>query len=395
MPAETLITPEQAWTRLARAAVFRGLLPGQALPKRLRARDPYPRFDNCALDGYALRAADLAAAAKDAPESLRVVADQFAGSRREARLNPGQAVQVATGAPLPPGADTVVPYELCRRQGSRVLFTRPPRKGANVRRRGEDVNRGAVLARAGARLSPALQGLAAACGSLPPLLRVRALVSGDELASGRLKPGQIHDANGPLLQGLLAQAGLAGPEIGRVPDRLGPALRRLRDALDCDLLLLAGGMSVGKRDVLKPALERLGVKRLFWGVAQKPGKPLFLGRRGRTLVLGLPGNPAAVLICFMAYGLPLIQGLSGRPSQPAWGRARLAQALPAPGGKALFLKARLSSGSRPRITVLGGQGSHQLSSLADGNAILYLPASARPLKRGALVRCLRLNAEGA
>jgi molybdopterin molybdotransferase len=388
---EGLIDPARAWALIEKGVAFKGLVPGQRLPQGLRARHPYPRFDNCALDGYAVRAADLKAASKAAPAALRVVADQFAGARRRARMKAGQAVQTATGAPLPPGADTVVPYELCRRQGRRVLFTRPPQRGANVRRRGEDVRRGTALAPKGAALSPALLGLAAACGSLPRLLAVNVLVSGDEL-SGSPKAGQIFDANGPLLQGLLAQAGLGAMPIQRVPDALGPALRLLRRAMDADLLILAGGMSVGRRDVLRPALRRLGVRQAFAGVAQKPGKPLYLGRHGRGWVLGLPGNPAAAFSCFHAYGLPLLRGLAGLAARPRWSVARLAAALPAPGGKALFLKAAVDA--KGRLRVLSGQGSHQLRALAQGNALLYLPAGRRPLRRGARVRCLRLDWEG-
>lgn len=393
MPAETLLHPDQVWRLIARHARFAGLIPGQALPKGIRAKDAYPRFDNCALDGYALRAKDLAAASRETPVLLRVVADQFAGKQRRQRLKAGQAVQIATGAPLPPGADTVVPYELCRRQGSRVSFVRAPRKGANVRRRGEDVRPGERLAGKGAIFSPALQGLAAACGSAQPLLRVQCLVSGDELAAGKAKAGQIYDANGPLLQGLLAQQGLPGPLPRRLPDTLRAATAALRKALDADLLIVAGGMSVGKRDVLKPALEALGVRRLAWGVAQKPGKPLYLGLKGRCLVLGLPGNPAAVLTCFHAYALPMLRGLCGRKPDPTWAPARLAQDLEAPGSKALFLKAKVSG--QGVLKVLGGQGSHQLRSLAEGNALLYLPPHSSARRRGDRVQYLRLDPRNA
>jgi molybdopterin molybdotransferase len=386
---EALISTDRAWALIARHARERGRISGQALPKAVRAADPYPRFDNCALDGYALRAADLASASRERPVWLRVVADQFAGSRRQARLKKGEAVQVATGAPLPPGADSVVQYELTRREGKQVSFIRAPRRGSNVRRQGEDFRRGETLAQAGDALSPALHGLLAAAGQAQPLLRVRALVSGDELATGAATGGQIYDANGPLLQGLLAAAGIAAPAPAYVPDRLAPALKLLRGALDADLVLLAGGMSVGKRDLLKPALERLGVQRLFWGVAQKPGKPLYLGKKGKTLVVGLPGNPAAVFTCFHAYVLPLLRGLAGLKAAPRWSQAALAEALEAPGSKALFLKAHVDA--RGRLRVLGGQGSHQLRSLAEGNALLYLPAGTRPLKRGAAVRFLSLK----
>jgi molybdopterin molybdotransferase len=165
-------------------------------------------------------------------------------------------------------------------------------------------------------------------------------------------------------------------------------LTQLRGALDADLLILSGGMSVGERDLLKPALERLGVQRLFWRVAQKPGKPLYFGRKGSTLILGLPGNPAAVFTCFHAYGLPLLRGLAGLKAAPRWSAARLDGALDAPGDKALFLKAQVQGG---RLRLLGGQGSHQLRSLAEGNALLYLPAGSRALKRGAAVRYLDLE----
>jgi molybdopterin molybdotransferase len=384
---EDLISTDQAWALIARHAKPRGRVPGQALPADVRAADDYPRFDNCALDGYALRAADLAKASKEAPVLLTIAADQFAGRLRRARLKAGQAVQVGTGAPLPPGADSVVQYELTRRAGKQVSFVRSVRPGANVRRRGEDFRKGDVLARPGQPFSAALQGLLAASGVPQPLLRVKALVSGDELAGGKAFKGQIYDANGPLLRGLLAGAGLHA-DIAYVPDKMPAVLKQLRGALDADLLILTGGMSVGKRDLLKPALERLGVQRLFWRVAQKPGKPLYFGRKGKTLILGLPGNPAAVFTCFHAYGLPALRGLAGLKAAPRWSRARLADAVDAPGSKALYLKARVRGG---RLALLGGQGSHQLRSLSEGNALLYLPANARPLKKGAAVRYLDLE----
>ncbi|HTA16375.1 MAG TPA: molybdopterin molybdotransferase MoeA, partial [bacterium] len=290
-----------------------------------------------------------------------------------------------------------VPYEAVRREGGRVFVGTPVLPGENVRHRGEDGPKGCLLAARGDRLHARRLAMLASFGvetvTVQALPRVAVAVSGDELLAPGGKPtgGKIFDGNGPALRALLLEAGLGVQALAHLPDAAGIQARKLGRLLEaCDVLIVAGGMSVGKRDLAKAALESLGVKRVFWRVAQKPGKPLYFGVRGRQLVFGLPGNPAAVIACFAAYVAPSLRALARRaPLKPM--RAALAHPLKAAGDKALFLKARVvGEGSRARVTVLGGQVSHLLRSLADGNALVLRKAGAGALAKGRSVDVLPL-----
>jgi molybdopterin molybdotransferase len=350
-----------------------------ALARPLKARGDLPRLDVSAVDGFALRG-------DCRPGAAWPLGPAIAAGMPRVRLLPGLARPIYTGAPVPLGADRVLPQEWGRAEDGilRVIRTagRAAGPGANIRRRGEELRRGAVGLPAGAPLSPERVGFAAALGhgAVPvrPRPRVGLLVGGDELrpAGAALKDGQIWDVNGPLLRAWLARRGLAPRSF-----KVGDQPRALRLALgmalhSCDLLLCSGGASVGARDHLKPALKALGVRTLFWGVAQKPGKPLYAGRKGRTLVLGLPGNPAAVALGLAYYAAPLLAALQGLPA-PLPERLPAAQALEGDGHKTLFLKARRQGGA---VRPLGAQGSHMLSSLGQADGWLELPPAG--LKRG-------------
>lgn len=395
-----MITPVQAWKLIAAHArplpavdLALDQAAGLRLAADLRAAVAYPRFDNGALDGYALRSRDSVGASAKAPVALAVAGQQFAGQAWRGRLGRGQALHMTTGSPLPAGADALVPYELVERRQGAVLLSRPVREGANVRRRGEDVRRGEVLAQTGEALTPERLALAAACGlgrlRVRPRWSFSITVTGDELspAGGHPGPGGIFDSNTPLLRALGERDGGRLALAQHLPDRRAALKRGLARALKSDLVLLAGGMSVGERDLVKDCLKELGVRRVFWRVAQKPGKPLYFGVKGRSLVFGLPGNPAAVQACYLAYVRSAIAGLQGQPAVPAFTRARLAQAIAGGWDKARYLKAEL--GDDGRVRALGGQGSHQLKSLAQGQALIYLPAGDRSFKAGATVKVLR------
>lgn len=368
-----------------------------ALAAPVRAPYPYPLFDNATLDGYAIRARDTVSATAKRPAVLALQGSQYAGQAWRTPLKSGQALHVTTGAPLPPGTDASVPYEAVRREGGRVLVGFRVAPGENVRRRGEDGRKGCLLAAPGDRLHARRLALLASFGvesvRVQALPRVALAVSGDELLGPGGKPGggKIFDGNGPALRALLREAGLGVQALAHLPDAAGSQARKLGRLLEaCDVLIVAGGMSVGKRDLAKTALESLGVKRVFWKVAQKPGKPLYFGVRGRQLVFGLPGNPAALIACFAAYVAPSLRAL-GRQAQLRPMRVALAHPLKATGDKALLLKARMvGEGSRARVTVLGGQASHLLRSLADGNALVLRKAGAGALAKGRSVDVLPL-----
>jgi molybdopterin molybdotransferase len=400
-----MITPDQALREIMRRS--RPLAPARlaldqcwnrVLAEPLRAPHPYPRFDNAALDGYAVRARDCARATEQRPVPLTLVGSQYAGQAWQGRIKAGQALHVTTGAPMPQGADALVPYEAVRVQGRRVVVESRIPAGSNVRFRGEDGAKGSLLALPGDRLQARRLAMLACFGvdqvRVRALPRVAVAASGDEVLAPGEKPtaGKIFDGNGPALRGLLREAGLDAGSLLRLPDKAKVQARILGGLLkSCDVLLLAGGMSVGKRDYSKAVLESLGVRRIFWKVAQKPGKPLYFGVRGPQLIFGLPGNPAALIACFTAYVAPCLRALAGEaPRKPL--SAGLTHSLQGGSDKALLLKARvLGSGTAARVAILRGQGSHLVRSLADGNALVLRKAGAPPLKKGARVPFLALE----
>jgi len=346
---------------------------GLGLARPLKALGDLPRCDVSAVDGYAVHGSALPKG-----RSLPMGPAQAAG-QPQGRLKPGWARPIYTGAAVPLGADRVIPLEWAKATAKDVAFEHWPGVGANIRCRGEELRRGGPGLPAGAVLSPEALGFAASLGHaqawVHPRLRVAVLVTGDELrnAGAPLASGQIWDANGPLMRAWLAGKGLASQSL-QAGDQSGALDAALGLALEgCDLLLCSGGASVGDRDLVRPALAAAGVRTLFWKVAQKPGKPLYVGQRGRTLVLGLPGNPAAVALCLRAYVAPLLDRLQGKPQAPTW-QAIAAQALPGDGSKTVFLKGSLAPrAGRLWARPLGAQGSHMLSSLALAGAWLVVP----------------------
>lgn len=368
---------------------------GGVLARDIAAPADVPAWDNSAMDGYALRAADLPAGGGWLPLAARIAA----GDPGLDPLPPGHAARIFTGAPLPPGADTVVAQEDCRAQDDRVWLP-PVSRGDHVRPRGEELRAGAVVLRAGRRLRPPEIGLLASLGfaRLPLFrrLRVGLLSSGDELREPgeALGPGQIHDANRYSLAAVLRRLGLEVRDFGRVQDTL-PATRAAleRAARECDVLLTSGGVSVGDEDHIKQAVRELGSLQL-WRLAIQPGKPLAFGRVGATPWLGLPGNPAAALVTALVVARPFLLRLQGVQEV-------LPRPLPLPAGfdwpkarpRRQYLRARLEAGEDGRLQVRphAQQGSAMLTAaswadglavveagtlLARGDAVAFLPYSA-------------------
>ena len=269
-----------------------------------------PPFDRSAMDGYALRAADT-------PGTLRVDGEIAAGDPGDRPLEPGTARRIFTGGPIPPGADMVERQEVVERTGEQATFP-AAETGQHVRYRGEDLAAGSVLLEAGAPVTvQALSALASAGVATVPVhrrARVAVMTTGDELvAPGEpLPPGAIYESTSVSLHGLLERSGAVGELHPRVPDEL-PAIEAAVAGLlaRVDVLLVAGGVSVGEHDHVKAALTGAGVEELFWGVRIKPGKPLFCGRAGATWVFGLPGNPLSGFVTFLAFVEPLLRRLHG------------------------------------------------------------------------------------
>ena len=383
---DTFIPFEDARRRVVDAA--RATLPetvalaealGRTLAGDVASPDDLPPFDTSAMDGYAVQAADVAAA----PVELPVLGTAHAGGAASAAVAPGTAVAVMTGAPLPPGADAVVPVEWTSRPSpDRVRVERPAEAGRNLRRAGEAMRAGDLALPSGALVTPAAVGLLASVGagrvSVRRRPRVAVVATGDELvgAGGPLGPGQIHDSNGPGLAAQVVRAGgaVVGPLVAR--DTVAAVAAALDAASDADVVVFAGGVSMGERDLVRPELERRGVAWAFWQVRQRPGKPLAFGTLDGRPVVGLPGNPVSAAVCFEVYVRPLLAATLGRPAPPAREPAVLAEPVPKAEGLHTFARVVAERGGdgRLRLRPAGAQGSHVARSLADSDGLAHLPA---------------------
>ena len=348
---------------------------GRVLAEPLRAPFEVPAWDNSAMDGYALRAADLPAAGGCLPLAGRIAA----GDAASQALPAGHAVRIFTGAPLPPGADTVVAQEHCRLEGGQ-LWLPPVKGGEHVRKRGEEVAAGALVLAAGQRLRAQELGLLASFGvarvAVYRRLRVGLLSSGNELREPgeMLQPGQIHNANRYSLAGVLQSLGLEVHDYEIMADELAAS----RDALslaasEWDLLITSGGVSVGEEDHLKQAIRELGELHL-WRLAIQPGKPLAFGSVGGKPWIGLPGNPAAALITALVVARPFLlraQGCLSVLPQPL--RMPAGFAWTKPNARRQYLRARLQEqDGQLRVCLHPQQGSAMLTSAcwADGLAVI-------------------------
>ncbi|NLE88854.1 MAG: molybdopterin molybdotransferase MoeA [Myxococcales bacterium] len=361
---------------------------GRVLAEDVHAAGDWPPFDYSAMDGYALRAADVTGAG---PWELPVSAHQRTG-QESAPLEPGTAARIFTGAALPKGADCVVMQEVVEREGDRVRLASAPRAGDNVRRRGEDLEAGALALRRGTRLSPYDLGLLASLDRVEVLVarrpQVTLLCTGDELRPpGGGPPHTIADSNGVAVSALAAQAGGIPRRAPLTRDEIAPTRDAIAEAAGTtDLLITIGGVSVGEHDVVRPALEELGATVDFWKVRMKPGKPLLLARLGDTTVLGLPGNPASALVTFTLFGLPLLRHMQGdRRSLPPLRRAELTAPLRQKTGRRGFYRAALDG---DRVTPLSNQASGAVTAMAWANCLVVVPEDVSELSAGSLVEVL-------
>lgn len=370
---------------------------GLVLAEDVAADANLPRWDNSAMDGYAVRAADTFSAA-DAPVVLRVLADLPAGTAERPRVAPGTAARIMTGAPLPPGADAVVPIEATDGGTERVRVDRPIGSGSHVRRAGEDLRRGSVVLASGARLTPVHLAAAAAAGravlTVVPAPQVGVVATGSELvaAGGALGPGQIPDSNSVLLAAAVRDAGAHVTLVATVDDR--PAsLAAVLDGLDgdVDLVVTAGGVSMGAYEVVRDVLEPTG-DVWFGSVAMQPGKPQGLGRLARgTPVVCLPGNPVSAFVSFEVFLRPLLAAMGGAPRDAAATGGRgietvtVDDAWAPPRGRTQFMPVRLDGppgARRARQATSGGAGSHLVAGLVHADGLLVVPAGTVAVEPG-------------
>ncbi len=364
---------------------------GRSLSEPVVARRTLPPWDNSAMDGYAVSVGE-------ASTTLKIGEKIFAGDTPQHALVHGTCARIMTGARLPPGADAVVPQEKTRAlEGDRVELLELPTPGAHVRRRGEDVHQGAPLFPAGRELGLADAGSLWGQGLERVTVRKRPRVaivsSGDELCDvGALLDGKIVDTNSPVMAALVRRAGGLPIQIGRAADSLESLRALVARGLESDVLITLAGASVGERDFTREALTSLGVEIDFWKVAMKPGKPLAFGRRGETLVFGLPGNPVSAMVTFELFVRPALRALQGLDPLPLRLPARVATAIAKQPGLRLFVRATWEvRGTELWATPVTSQSSGALSSASGATCLIEVPEEAGDLEIGSHCEILRVS----
>jgi molybdopterin molybdotransferase len=365
---------------------------GRVLAEDVAARVTQPPADVSAMDGYAVRAGDVARA----PVRLKIVGEIAAGHPLARAVKPGEAARIFTGSVMPPGADTVVIQENTTRDGDTVTINLAAAAGKNVRCAGLDFRQGEMLLSKGRRLTARDLMLAAAMNhpTLPVYRapKVAVLGTGDELVlpGAAQLPGQVFYSNGFALMALARQEGCSVVDLGIAPDRIAETtacVRRARD-LGADILLTCGGVSVGEHDLVQQSLAAAGLALSFWKVALRPGRPVMHGRLGDMQVLGLPGNPVSSYVCALLFLVPLIRRLSGRNDLSLGTEsAALGADLPANGERMDFLRATLAPGpdDAPIATPLPIQDSSMMAALAKADCLVIREPYAPALKAGS--RC--------
>lgn len=392
-----MLTHQEALSRILRSAKPLGHvtvpLPealGRILSENVKARLPFPHFDNSAVDGFAVHRS-----ARNQKE-FKFKGEIPAGHTRKAVLKPGEAMAIFTGAPVPRGAEAVIMQEVAERRNGSVLLQEPVESLANIRLEGEDFKIGDLLISKGACLEPQHLALLAALGhskvkiTRPP--KVGVLATGNEIvrAGKKLQRGQIYDSNTPLLEALIKKTGADPVLIAKAEDSLAGIQNAVRKGLRQDVLIVCGGVSVGKYDFVKEALRKEGVREIFWKIDIKPGKPVFFGKKGKTLVFGLPGNPVSVYVTFEEFVKPALHKMMGKNAEPSWTEGFLTKPFQN-GPRPHFLRVCCQKrNGRHEITPLKGQGSHQIGTLAKAHGILKAEAG-ETFTSGQKVRIKTMN----
>jgi molybdopterin molybdotransferase len=371
---------------------------GRVLAADLSALRTQPPVDVSAMDGYAVRAADV----KSAPARLRLIGEVAAGHPFEGTVATGEAARIFTGGVVPPGADTIVIQENTTRESDVVVINQASGAGRHIRRAGLDFASGAVLLAKGRRLNDRDLALAAAMNHASLAVyrktKLAVLATGDELVLPGAQPsiGEIVYSNGYATMALTRREGCEVVDLGIAPDRLPEtvaAVRRARDA-QADILVTSGGASVGDYDLVQKALAAEGLKLSFWKVALRPGRPMMHGRLGSMHVLGLPGNPVSSYVCGVLFLVPLIRRLTGRADyEPRLERAQLGCDLPENDERADYLRATLAPGpdGPPIATPCPLQDSSMLTPLAKADCLLIREPHAPAAKAGSRCVILKLD----
>ena len=363
---------------------------GRVLAEDVVANQDIPPFPNSSMDGYAIVASDLACASSRVPVKLRVIGESSAGSPFRRGIKGGRAVRIMTGGMIPRGADAVVPIELTKGEKEGwVSFTAPILPGQNVRAAGEDIRHGEKILSKGTKIGPAQTGILSSLGHVRVKVirrpRINVLATGNELVDTTRKPksGQIRNSTSHSLSAYVAEEGGVPFRRGVAGDDVIRLQSRIKDALDCDILLITGGVSVGRYDYVKDVLKKIGVTIKFWQVNIKPGRPLVFGKFRKTLVFGLPGNPVSTSVTFLQFVRPAMRAMTGRTFKPFLVPARIDHDFSKSDGKRHYVrcKAEVRNGEiHARQT--GSQSSGVMSSMSKANALMIIPEKVKLLKTG-------------
>lgn len=363
---------------------------GSVLAEEVVAPEAVPAADNSAMDGYAIRAADTAGAAPGSPTSLRVIGEARAGRPAATSLGAGEAIAISTGAVAPAGADAVVPLERAARRNGAVEIRSEVAAGSNIRRAGEDVAAGEPVLLPGTWIGPAELGAIAsaarpevACARRP---RVAVVVSGDELIgpADAPRPGAVRDSNAYTVPALVEQAGAELLSVEHAGDSAAATREAISRAMEADVTVVCGGVSVGPHDQVRPALAALGVERVFWGVALRPGKPTWFGAgAGGGLVFGLPGNPVSAMVTFLLFVRPALLAMQGRDPSPRSLSAVFGVDYGKKPGRAHAVRCRLEADPNGWVArPTKEQGSHVLTSMLGADGLAMLPTASAGVLAG-------------
>lgn len=366
---------------------------------RVLAEDIYagvdlPSFDNSAMDGYAVIASDTCNALQAEPKALEVVEDLRAGYVAKEKIKSGQAIRIMTGAPIPLGANAVIPFEFTERESLKVKIFKEVKEGENVRRRGEDIKKGELAIPGGKLIRPSEIGMLAALNigtaDVVKIPKVSILVTGDELIDigGELKSGKIIDSNSYSLYSQVLRYGGFPIKLGIAEDTKEDIRAKLQEGLYADILLISAGVSVGDYDFVKDVLTDMGMKASFWKVAMRPGKPVTFGKINETLVFGLPGNPASSMITFEQFVAPALLKMQGKTNL----NRRIIKAVimeditKKTGGIKHFIRGSVKQrNGKYFVKSVGSQSSGVLSSMVLANGLIILPEDIDKVSKGTKV----------
>jgi molybdopterin molybdotransferase len=369
---------------------------GRALADDVRSEAAIPPFDNSSMDGFAVRAEDTAAVGAGSPVRLRVVGESRAGRPAESAIGPGEVIRIATGAMIPAGANAILRREDVVERNGEIETERRVQAGTYIRLTGEDIRPGQGVLAGGAALGPAELGVLASIGCDPVLCRRRPCVAmistGDELVdpAAHVRPGQIRDTNSVAVAALASRAGADVTTVARIGDDRDATREAVAEAIERDVAVICGGVSVGDHDHVRPVLEELGAEQLFWGVALRPGRPTWFGlnrggpRAGGGLVFGLPGNPVSVVVTFLLFVRPALRALVGLDPFSARTTAVLDQAYEKRRGRAHAVRVtlRLAGDGWHAAPTRPEQASHILTSMLGADALAIVSAESEGVAVG-------------